>query len=64
MDLLLRIALGWAGNLLALWVASLLIDVAGACLRPGQPVALDLKTDGPAVVRFSDGRAPVAVRAQ
>lgn len=26
MDLLLRIALGWAGNLLALWVASLLID--------------------------------------
>jgi len=25
-DLLLRIALGWAGNLLALWVASLLID--------------------------------------
>jgi putative membrane protein len=25
-DLLLRIALGWAGNLLALWVASRLID--------------------------------------
>ena len=26
MDLLVRIALGWAGNLLALWVASRLID--------------------------------------
>ncbi len=26
MDLLIRIVLGWAGNLLALWVASLLID--------------------------------------
>ena len=26
MDLLLRIALGWVGSLLALWVASLLID--------------------------------------
>jgi putative membrane protein len=25
-DLLLRIALGWAGNLLALWIASRLID--------------------------------------
>ena len=42
-------------------VASLLIDVEGACLQPGAPIALDIKTDGPTTVRFSDGRPPEAI---
>jgi hypothetical protein len=35
---------------------SLEIDVRGACLTP-DPVAYDLTTDGPVVVRLSDGRS-------
>lgn len=40
-------------------VKSILIDVAGACLAPGAPIALDVRTDGATVMRFSDGRPPV-----
>jgi len=37
-------------------VASLLIDLDKACLAPGAALDLDIRTDGPTVVRFSDHR--------
>ena len=36
-------------------VRSVLVDVRSACLQ-GRPVLLDLRTDGPTRLRFSDGR--------
>ncbi len=40
-------------------VSSLAIDVEGACFTPGAPIELDIRSDGPALVRFSDGRRAV-----
>lgn len=40
-------------------IASLVIDVRAACLSPSRPIDLDVQTDGPTLVRFSDGRRPV-----
>ncbi len=40
-------------------MASLLIELDKACLAPGADLDLDIRTDGPTTVRFSDHRPPI-----
>jgi dienelactone hydrolase len=40
-------------------VDTVLIDLDQACLAAGAAVDLDIRTDGPTLIRFSDGRPPV-----
>jgi hypothetical protein len=40
-------------------VESVVLDVEGACFSPGQPIQLNIQTDGPTEIRFTDGRPPV-----